>query len=684
MQTIYLDISNKGVIPTINAKQGEVGRKFLVVITDSGVPYYPSGNVYFSVWYEGKSGEGNYSSIGEKNAFYVSGNKVTVELIAQMLFNHGDGVLSLSMNGTDGTEISTWNIPYSVEKKPGADSKEAEDYYTAFSEAATKSINAANDAKKYAEDAKKIADSIDVSVKKAEGTLILTSDSGDLPVRNLKLFGKTTQSGTPSPDTPVPPESVGDSGSIGVTVAGKNLIAPTEIRVDSNRLNIFCYQSTGFPLTAGTYSLQINTACSAICVRPFGSTENLFRSYGGNTLTFTLTEAQRVHFLYYNTSAFPAGAEDTIQLEVGGVSTEFEPHKTKQFLTASAPNGLNGIPVSSGGNYTDENGQQWICDEVDFAKGVYVQRVKTKVFDGTEILSRVGIKQFSYVITDGNDTDYTVADATCSHFAYMASSYDNRVTGFLKNGTVLFFRYEQLSNDSATLFRTFVKEQYDAGNPVTVQYVLSEPIETPLSADELSAFAQLRTNEPNTTVYNDAVAHMEIGYYTPISALPVAGGRMGGNIGMAGNRVTELAEPSQAWDAATKGYVDTHALPALESTDYPGCYYRMVNGVQEWLNPPIVGGGEYRTAERCMGYPIYTKLISFGNLPNATAKTVAHGISGVGIVTDVYGYTSYGRSLWQPGLTSMYADSTNIHITTTANLSEQAASIVLKYTKPNG
>lgn len=35
-----------------------------------------------------------------------------------------------------------------------------------------------------------------------------------------------------------------------------------------------------------------------------------------------------------------------------------------QTLILSTPNGLPGIPVTSGGNYTDQNGQQWICDEI--------------------------------------------------------------------------------------------------------------------------------------------------------------------------------------------------------------------------------------------------------------------------------------------------------------------------------
>ena len=51
----------------------------------------------------------------------------------------------------------------------------------------------------------------------------------------------------------------------------------------------------------------------------------------------------------------------------------------KQTLTLKTPNGLPGIPVSTGGNYTDSNGQQWVCDEIDLARGKYVQRVK-KIF----------------------------------------------------------------------------------------------------------------------------------------------------------------------------------------------------------------------------------------------------------------------------------------------------------------
>lgn len=135
MQTIYLDISNKGVVPTIYAKQGDVGRRFRAILTDSGAPYFPPSGSAFSVWYNGKSGEGNYTDIGTESAVSVSGNKITVELITQMLTNPGEGIVCLVLSAADGDEIGIWNINYCVEPRPGMNSVAAQEYYTAFSQA---------------------------------------------------------------------------------------------------------------------------------------------------------------------------------------------------------------------------------------------------------------------------------------------------------------------------------------------------------------------------------------------------------------------------------------------------------------------------------------------------------------------------------------------------------------------
>ena len=63
-----------------------------------------------------------------------------------------------------------------------------------------------------------------------------------------------------------------------------------------------------------------------------------------------------------------------------------------QTLILSTPNGLPGIPVTSGGNYTDQNGQQWVCDEVEALAQAYYDALdaedsKKEATDDTETVS---------------------------------------------------------------------------------------------------------------------------------------------------------------------------------------------------------------------------------------------------------------------------------------------------------
>ena len=62
--------------------------------------------------------------------------------------------------------------------------------------------------------------------------------------------------------------------------------------------------------------------------------------------------------------------------------------------------------------------------------------------------------------------------------------------------------------------------------------------------------------------------------------------------------------------------------PAIESADFPGCYYRTVNGKTEWLNPPLQLNVEYRTTERYLGNPVYVRMINAGKFPSSGYKNV--------------------------------------------------------------
>ena len=76
-----------------------------------------------------------------------------------------------------------------------------------------------------------------------------------------------------------------------------------------------------------------------------------------------------------------------------------------QTLTLPTPTGLPGIPVASGGNYTDPQGQQWACDEVDLERGVMVQRVNRLKLDGLS---------WRYELTPTNKSDTFISDVPAS------------------------------------------------------------------------------------------------------------------------------------------------------------------------------------------------------------------------------------------------------------------------------
>lgn len=179
-----------------------------------------------------------------------------------------------------------------------------------------------------------------------------------------------------------------------------------------------------------------------------------------------------------------------------------------QQLSIQTPNGLPGIPVDSGGNYTDADGQQWVCDEVDFARGVYVQRVEQITFDGssgelwTMTIDATVQRNFFWIVVEKTairDNDNNVL--LCSAFPYMKYGYavpsgDNTVCFKSDNKTVAC---------STSLFNSVDDwRQYLSGNAMTLIYAIATPIETPLDPEELAAYAALRSYNGTTIVSTEA------------------------------------------------------------------------------------------------------------------------------------------------------------------------------------
>ena len=72
--------------------------------------------------------------------------------------------------------------------------------------------------------------------------------------------------------------------------------------------------------------------------------------------------------------------------------------------------------------------------------------------------------------------------------------------------------------------------------------------------------------------------------------------------------------------------------PGFDVSEAYHALFRKIDGVAQYLNPPIFFGAEYCTLERYGGQPVYTKLVNLGTLPSSATKTVGHGLSGVTVV----------------------------------------------------
>ena len=242
----------------------------------------------------------------------------------------------------------------------------------------------------------------------ASGNPVNITDSVEWPLQGLKVYGKSTQDGTPSPESPVPIVSAGDGGSIALTVSD--------------------------------------------------------------------------------------GAEQS------------------QSLTISTPAGLPGIPVDSGGNYTDAEGQQWVCDEIDCKNEAYIKNLT--------LIPDLNIGTFTKHVAGMFICDVGAFSAPhgnskilsrCTHFPGIdnQSSYGILVSSkYVIIGVALAETFDNVDD-----FNNFLLEQRENNTPVQLLYYQNESIETPLSEDELAAYRALHTYDGSTVVSTaEDVAGLDVRY----------------------------------------------------------------------------------------------------------------------------------------------------------------------------
>ena len=343
---------------------------------------------------------------------------------------------------------------------------------------------------------------------------------------------------SPSMEYKQDPESSGDGGTIGIGVLRKNMCKVTSVVNASYDGNTGTLVNNTKNNTVKSYikiqSYDGDRFLTQILVHNTGKTEKTFSVNG----TFNIIQLSfagdktegsikiDVSYLNYGEYTLSMDIEEIgtnkgkiskIMLLNKGESDEtFEPFQYQQ-ASLSTPNGLPGLPVDSGGNYTDSNGQQWICDEMDFKRGKYIQRVKKLILNGSEGWrvqeDSAGQHQFFIDLKDAlypyNASDF---DKTflCNHFKSVnkAGTIDDSAVrnGVYKETFAPVFKPHGAINEISK-FTSWLSE-----NPTTILYILATPIETDIPEETMTTYRKLYTNYPTTVIQNDSGAGMEVGY----------------------------------------------------------------------------------------------------------------------------------------------------------------------------
>ena len=430
---------------------------------------------------------------------------------------------------------------------------EADDAATRANKATEAANSAAINANQAATKAAHTAKSLMV-VGKAEGASIYLDDAIEQFFVGCRIFGKTTQDGNPTPGAPVELESVGADGSIDVKINGLNLF----------NLNSGIISGVGKPVTfiGNGFVLDASSASTRICrfkcnlnkgntyilsydtkntvgtgiAKPFIPKYDQYLVAGK---PFIPEEDADEIGIYVEGASVPTVVEVTnIQCNLTTEKKDYEVFK-EQSVTISLLDGLNGIPVSSGGSYTDANGQQRICDEIDLANGVHIQRVlkvDNFVLDKTLDVCDVYVAYMPTVALGGGVYPYALCTHTSDYKYHTADSVHHYVDG------------------SAAW--VYVPKGADVTG-LEMCVILKTPIETPLSEEELAAYASLHTYRGNTTVSNDSSAHMEIEYVMDakkyidsLAATPQA-------------RLADITLRASAWAGSNSLYSQVVSIPGI-------------------------------------------------------------------------------------------------------------------------
>ena len=368
------------------------------------------------------------------------------------------------------------------------------------------------------------------------GNPLSVDDAFPAPLCGLHVYGRSTQAGTPTPDAPVPIVSAGDGGSVAVKVTGKNLLNPAlfqdnkcqSFNVETNYYGIDysdVYWITGFQPCCPNTTYHLNTDVAGGCF--YDNEKKMIGVIGFDF--FIKTPVKCAYYCAnFQKDRVPYGSQVVATLDK---PVTVSPYR-EQLLTLPTPTGLPGIPVTSGGNYTDPQGQQWICDEVDVGKSVKVQRIDSFVINAEKAAAVFITNDFTaitvaatarlYTPQKTNRDDRLERSLFCEALPWSKDEWANPKSGmgYVENDSVDFTienSYLGLSESSSNDERKTALVKYFTDNPCQVVYRIATPIETPLTPAEIAAYKALTTYAPDTVVQASDGAGLKLDYQRDVS-----------------------------------------------------------------------------------------------------------------------------------------------------------------------
>lgn len=358
---------------------------------------------------------------------------------------------------------------------------------------------------------------------------------------------------SPSPDYPQEIVSAGSDGKIGIEVRGKNLVdiygysASGMFSPEAER-NLFNDYGTTISTTEKTDKLIVNQE-----IIDGATADNYTSGYfcvginpkledGKNyIITFKINVIQNpfhvsdIIVMFNGIDAYRAqvvGDKVTVKVKynefnerqyvefrIRGMSLEFsnfmivevgetddyEPYYEPQSLSISTLTRLSAIPVNTGGNYTDDDGQQWIADYIDFKRGKLVKIVNSLILDGDKLKFVADPTNTYWNLPQQSAVKPIGYDVLSNYFkikVFFSNEYSNFIYTTQKNMVGLFETVDELND--------FVIKKNRENDPAVLYYRMKEPIETDLAPEEIQAYKNLVTYAGTTIVENDAECYMEV------------------------------------------------------------------------------------------------------------------------------------------------------------------------------